>query len=285
MTNRTIEIDDPSLDPFRDVRERDLRGRRGGFVVESPRVVMRFLDAVDEGRFGLDAIAIAPDLAPEIEARLERMGCPFVRCSEAILTEASGYRFHAGAIAIGRRPSAPPTLEGLWSRIDDGRSGTIVMLAGVTSMDNIGSIFRSIAALGGDAVILDRRSGDPLLRRAIRISMGQVFRVPWFGIETLSEAIDQLRERGFSVYGIENVAGAETVDSHPLADRAALVVGNEANGVPAEILDRCDEIRRIAGPGGLPTAERPGGDDERSLNAGIACAIALHEAMRSRRNR
>lgn len=283
MSDPVTEIEDPALDPFRDIRDRDLRGRTGGFVVESPRVAMRFLDAVGEGRYDVEGVAIVPELAPTLVDRLVEERRSFVTCTEAVLTAASGYRFHAGVLAIGRRPPRRPDLPALWRAFEKTEPRAIVMLAGVTSMDNIGGIFRSVAALGGDAVILDGRCGDPLLRRCLRISMGQVFRVPWVEVERLSGAIDGLRSRGFAVHAIENTADAADIDAGPFGPRVALMIGNEGHGIPDELLSACDDVRRIPGPDDLPAVERPGGSDERSLNAGVACSIALHEALRSRR--
>ncbi len=283
MTDRATEVEDPALDPFRDVREQDLRGRSGGFMVESPRVVMRFLDAVQEGHYTLEHIVVVPELAPELVARLERDARRFVQCTESVLTSISGYRFHAGAMAIGGRPTPAPALSELWRRCEGSDPLTVIMLAGITSMDNIGSIFRSVAALGGDAIVLDGRCGDPLLRRSLRISMGQVFRVPWFEVERISIAMEGLRSRDVTICGIENAVDAIRIDDRPLPSRSALIIGNEGHGIAGDVLSTCDEVRRIPGPEDLPSAERPGGLDERSLNAGVACAVALHEAMRSRR--
>lgn len=252
-------------------------------MVESPRVVMRFLDAVQEGRYALEDVVVVPELAPELTDRLEGDARRFVRCTESVLTSISGYRFHAGAMAIGRRPTPAPTLAELWRRCDASGPLTVIMLAGITSMDNIGSIFRSVAALGGDAIVLDGRCGDPLLRRCLRISMGQVFRVPWFEVDRISIAMEGLRSRDVTICGIENTVDAIRIDDRPLPGRTALIIGNEGHGISTDILASCDEVRRIPGPENLPAVERPGGEDERSLNAGVACAIALHEAMRARR--
>lgn len=283
MSHEATDPEDPALAPFRDVRERELRGRSGGFVVEAPRVVMRFLDAVRDGLFHVDGVALDPRLAPDLEDRLHREHHSFVRCSDSILTEISGYRFHAGAIAIGRRPRVRNSLETLLPDRGGSEARTLVVLAGVTSMDNVGGIFRSVAALGGDGVVLDHRCGDPLLRRSIRISMGQVFRIPWLETDDLEKTFEELRSRRFTIVGIENAANAKAIDVDRWTDRTALVIGNEGHGIEPALMAACDEIRRIPGPHRLATSERPGGEDERSLNAGIACAIALHETMRCRR--
>ncbi len=280
------DADDPRLDPFRAVRDRELRGDQGRFIVESPRVVTRFLDAVEAGRFTVEALVADPSIASDLLERSARAGVPTLTTTEEILTEASGYRFHAGALAVGRRPRRPPRLDDLLGGLPGTGPVLIGGLAGITSMDNIGGIFRTAAALGLHGLVLDSRCCDPLLRRCLRISMGQVFRVPWAMVDDLAATIADIASRAsVATVAIENVAEAPAIHTAPLPDRAMLVIGNEGHGVPSDLLVACAEVRRIAGPDDLPETERPGGDDERSLNAHVAAAIAFHEAVRRRTDR
>lgn len=278
--------DDPRLDPFRNVRDRDLRGDRGRFIVESPRVVARFLEAVDAGRFAIESMVVDPTIAPALLDRPVPADVPVHAASHDVLTEASGYRFHAGALAVGRRPRRPAGLDELVGGLPADGPVLLGGLAGITSMDNIGGIFRTAAALGLDGLVLDARCGDPLLRRCLRISMGQVFRMPWAVVASLDDAIGRLAEgtsmASITSIAIENLADAPTIDTAPLPDRAMLVIGNEGHGVPATVIAACGGVRRIIGPDDLLDAERPGGEDERSLNAHVAAAIAFHEARRRR---
>jgi len=278
--------DDPRLDPFRNVRDRDLRGDRGRFIVESPRVVARFLEAVDAGRFTIESLVVDPTIAPALLDRPVPADVPVHAANHDVLTEASGYRFHAGALAVGRRPRRPAGLDELVGGLPADGPVLLGGLAGITSMDNIGGIFRTAAALGLDGLVLDARCGDPLLRRCLRISMGQVFRMPWAVVPSLDDTIGRLAEgtpmAAIASIAIENLADAPTIDTAPLPDRAMLVIGNEGHGVPATVIAACGGVRRIIGPDDLLDAERPGGEDERSLNAHVAAAIAFHEARRRR---
>lgn len=273
---------DPALDPFRAVRDKDRRADGGRFVVEAPRVVSRFLEAVAEGRFHVEAIALDPGLVPPMLLEdAAASGATCVRATSDALDDASGYRFHAGAIAIGVRPRRQPSLEDLLGGIRPSGAATLCALAGVTSMDNIGGIFRAAAALGVEGILLDAACCDPLLRRCLRISMGQIFRVPWAIVDDLAPAIDRLRDdAGITTLAIENLPDAPLLHEAPLPGRVLLAIGNEGHGLPPEVLAASAGARRIAGPPDLPESERPGGADERSLNAHVAAAIAFHESLR-----
>lgn len=278
MITTIVDPEDPRLDPFRRIRDRDLRADGGRFVVESPRVVSRFLAAVREGRAQVDAVLLAP------EQRLvdsDEIAAPVFLADLDLMTAASGYHFHGGAIAIGIRPRRDPDLADLASRIPAAGPATLIALAGVTSMDNVGGIFRISAALGATGILLDDDASDPMLRRTIRISMGQVFRVPWARTGTLVDAIPTLASTAnIETIAIENLAEATPLHQATFPDRVMLVIGNEGHGIPSEILTRCPNRIRIEGPPDLPSEEGPGGEDERSLNAATAAAIALHAALR-----
>ena len=111
--------------------------------------------------------------------------------------------------------------------------------------------------------------------------MGQVFRVPWARTGTLVDAIPTLASTAnIETIAIENLAEATPLHQATFPDRVMLVIGNEGHGIPPEILTGCPTRIRIEGPPDLPSEEGPGGEDERSLNAATAAAIALHAALR-----
>ncbi len=277
------ELEDRRLDPFRRTRDRDLRADDGRFVVESPRVVSRFIDAVRAGRFSIDRILVAPEHAATFAAKTEAFDTDVLVAEDALMTAASGYHFHGGALAIGRRPKNPPGLDELIAAIPSEGPAVLIGLAGLTTMDNIGGIFRIGAALGASGVLLDGACTDPLLRRCIRISMGQVFRLPWARVDSLPEAIGELGPLAtVDPVAVENLAEATPLTDAIFPERTMLVIGNEGHGIDSATLAACPRRVRIEGPRGLPTDEGPGGDDERSLNAATATAIVLHAAMQGR---
>ena len=280
MTVRITELDDDRLDPFRRTRDKDLRADGGKFVVESPRVVSRFIDAVGQGRFSIDRLLVAPEHAAAFTTIAAPFDVAVQIAEEELMTAASGYHFHGGALAIGCRPDREPGLDELIASIPANGPMVLIGLAGLTTMDNIGGIFRIGAALGAAGILLDDACTDPLLRRCIRISMGQVFRMPWARVPSLAQASGELGP----LASIESVAVENLTDATPLSDtvfpaRTMLVVGNEGHGIDSTTLAACTHQVRIEGPSDLPEDEGPGGPDERSLNAATATAIALHAAM------
>ncbi len=277
------ELQDSRLDPFRRTRDRDLRANDGRFVVESPRVVSRFIDAVRTGRFAIDRILVAPEHAERFAVKTEMLDAEVLVAEDALMTAASGYHFHGGALAIGRRPRIEPGLDELIAAIPSQGPTVIVGLAGLTAMDNIGGIFRIGAALGASGILLDGACTDPLLRRCIRISMGQVFRLPWARVDSLAEAISELGPlASVDSVAVENLADATPLTDATFPDRSMLVIGNEGHGIDTATLAACPQRVRIEGPRSLPVDEGPGGDDERSLNAATATAIVLHAAIHHR---
>ena len=291
---RRIESpNDDALDPFRDIKDRQRRADGGRFVVESPRCVSRFLAAVQAGWYRVETVLGDPERCSEAMQSAEGLGASVLWADEAVMTEASGYHFHSGCLAIGIRPDRPPDLDRLTSRITDHgrRRIVLVAMAGITSMDNMGGIFRSAAALGADGLLLDHACADPLLRRCIRISMGQVFRVDWASTPSLAEGLGRLRDtHGFKTVALENLPDARLLTALSrspdadrvddlIPDRIAVVIGNEGHGLGPEVLEACDTTRRIQGPPSLPEEERPGASDERSLNAATAAAIAIHHLL------
>ncbi len=298
MTPRIV-IDDP-LDPrihsFRGVRDADLRGRDGLFCVESPRILRRFLHALEcsdssapmTPRLALHSVfttaAIADSLEPLLERVIERSPheVPVYCAEESLLTAISGYGMHKGAMALGIR--------GALASVDDlvaamGPSDHMVIPCGVVLTDNIGAIFRNAGSLGGSGVLLAAGCSDPLHRKSIRIGAGRTFSVPWAVSGSWPTDLKRLREEfGFAVLAAEDAPGAIPLDA--LADcptlarsrRVAIVLGAEGAGLSTETMDLCDAVCAIPmrEPGGLVEAH-----DRPSLNVAVASALLLHGVRRA----
>ena len=259
------DLDDPRLEPYRDVRDRDLRGRDDLFLVESKRVVTRFVQHHEQVHSLLLSEAAFQNMADILSDLPEEI--PVYVTSLAGMIEIAGFRIHRGVLAAGHRPHrrALESQARLSHLAQPGRKRVVVPV-GVTDVDNIGSIFRNVAGFEADAVLLDDACADPLYRKASRVSVGHVFSIPWGVAPDLHEALVWLRELDFRIIALET--GPRSVDLRTLTpgNRDALLVGAEAVGIPDAVLDECDEVVNIPMALSVP-----------SLNVSVATAVALYE--------
>jgi tRNA G18 (ribose-2'-O)-methylase SpoU len=171
---------------------------------------------------------------------------------------------HRGILAIGRRGDLPGAAD-LLSTLS--ANALVAVLVGISNHDNVGSIFRNAAAFGADAVLLDSTSCDPLYRKAIRVSVGAVFKVPFAVFDDAAALADTLDARGFTQFALSPRGDLDIRDAvceGPLA----LYLGTEGEGLPEAILSRIKTAR---------IAMEPCFD---SLNVAAASAIALHRFAR-----
>lgn len=237
---------------------RRLEPEHGLFIAESEKVIRRALSAGHRPRSFLMARRWLTDLA-DLVADAEANGIPVFTGEHDVIESLTGFHLHRGALASMER--LPPA--GLEEVVADARR--VMILEDIVDHTNVGAIFRSAAALGVDAVLVTPRCADPLYRRAIRVSMGTVFQVPWTRIDPWPEATSHLQDLGFEV-----VALALTDDSVPLEeyarhapDRVALVLGTEGDGLRRRTLHAVDRAVRIPMAGGVD-----------SLNVAAAAAVA-----------
>ncbi|MBL9121088.1 MAG: RNA methyltransferase [Phycisphaerae bacterium] len=253
-------------------RDRDLRGADRLFLTESVRVVRRYLRHRFD-RWPCRSILVTfeawSELEPLARARPEPIRVFLAR--DEWMTEVSGYRLHGGALALGERTYWPPATSTLVERLPPNGRATLLCAAGVVQMDNIGALLRSAACFGTAGVLFDGDCADPLLRKCIRFSMGRVFDVPWAVSRDLPADLAALRSAGFRIAAIEQAATARPLASLEPDGRVALVVGNEARGVPAPVLAACDECLVI------PSLGPDEDGEERSLNVAVAASIALYQ--------
>lgn len=257
-----IPIDDPAdprLEPYRDIRERDLVGRRGLFVAEG-ETVLRVLAGQD--RFRARSVLIAPKRRDKLAPILETLPdeTPVYLASQPVLDGIVGFELHRGILAIAEK--APPV------SADDLLAGLpaealIMALVGISNHDNMGGLFRNAAGFGIDAVLLDPTCCDPLYRKAIRVSVGGVLRVPFAQLGEGEDLIGLLERHGFTPVAL-SPSGETALSRLPPMTRPALLLGAEGPGLPEATLVRCRTVS-------IPMA--PGFD---SLNVAVAAGIALH---------
>lgn len=256
-------LEQPEVQVFSKLTEAQLRNRlnaeQGMFIAESPKVIRVALSAGYEPTALLCERRHISGDAADIVARCQDI--PVYTGERELLSQLTGYTLTRGVLCAMRRPQ-PKTVAEVCR---DARR--IVVIDGVVDTTNIGAIFRSAAALGIDAVLLTPTSCDPLNRRAVRVSMGSVFLVPWTWLDTYSTLHD---------LGFKTAAMALTDDSISLDDprlkaeeRLAIIMGTEGDGLPQQTIAEADYVVRI-----------PMKHQVDSLNVAAAAAVAFWELTR-----
>ena len=251
----------PGVEVFGTLTEAQLRNRlepdKGVFIAESPKVIRVALDA------GYEPLALLCERkhidgdAADIISRCADI--PVYTGSRDLLAELTGYVLTRGVLCAMRRPQ-PKSVEDVCRG-----ARRVVVINGVVDTTNIGAIFRSAAALGIDAVLLTRNSCDPLNRRAVRVSMGSVFLVPW---TWLDGPLSCLNDLGFRTAAMALTDNSVSIDAPQLVSepRLAIVMGTEGDGLPREVIEDADYVVRIPMAHGVD-----------SLNVAAASAVAFWE--------
>jgi tRNA G18 (ribose-2'-O)-methylase SpoU len=249
--------DDAGLETYRHVGDPRWLASQGLFVAEGRLVVERLLS---HGGYTIESILLTPPALRALEPFLPA-GVRLHVASQAVVNGVTGFNFHRGCLALVRRPAEAVTLE----RFATARR--VIVLEGVGNPDNIGGIFRSAAALGGDGILLDPSSGDPWYRKAVRTSMGAVLRVPFARAEPWPGTLSVLRDMGFALAAL-TPSGDVTLDelraALPADARMAFIAGAEGPGLTDAALAEARTTVRI------PVDPRSD-----SLNVVVAVSIAL----------
>lgn len=256
------DADDPRIEGYRAVRERDLAGRHGLFVAEG-EVVLRVL--ARSRIYAPDSVLLAEKrveaLSPVLAALSQET--PVYTAAQPVLDAIAGFHIHRGVLALGRR-GTPPEAETLLEAMP--ADALVVALFGIGNHDNMGGLFRNAAAFGADAVLLDPECCDPLYRKAIRVSVGAALSTPFARLRPSEKALTLLERHGFRALAL-SPAGAVRLAHLKRPSRAALLLGSEGPGLPSAVLERATTVT-------IPMA---GAFD--SLNVATTCGIALHHLV------
>ena len=265
-----IEITDfhaPELDPYARLTQNQLRNRlepeKGIFIAESPKVIDRALDA---GYKPVSLLMERKQITGPAAGILSRCGdAPVYTADREMLAELTGFELTRGVLCAFHRP-APRPVEELCKN-----ARRVAVLEGIVDSTNVGAIFRSAAALNMDAVLINPSCCDPLCRRAVRVSMGTVFQVPWGQLgETPADwpekGMDILHSLGFKTAAMALSDRSVSIDDGQLAKepKLAIVLGTEGDGLAAGTIASCDYTVKIPMSHGVD-----------SLNVAAASAVAF----------
>lgn len=274
---KSIEITDfqaPELDVYARTSENQLVNRanpaEGMFIAESPRVIERALDA---GFQPVSCLVEKRQIEGEAREILERLGeIPVYTAEMEVLAQITGFKLTRGMLcAMYRKPL--PSVEEV---IRDAKR--IVILENVVNPTNVGAIFRSAAALHMDAVLLTFDCSNPLYRRAVRVSMGTVFQIPWTFFEKEEwpdGGMDILRKMGFRTAALALKDDSVSIDDPHLMEeeKMALILGTEGDGLAAATIADCDYTVKIPMSHGVD-----------SLNVAAASAVAFWQVGQKNRS-
>ena len=259
------DFSDPALDLYARLTENQLLNRADPenalFIAESPLVIGRALDAHCEPVSFLMERQHIEGKGREILARCCK-DIPVYTAEESVLAQLTGFHLTRGMLCAMRRPKLP-TVEEVCRN-----ARRIVVLENVMNPTNIGAIFRSAAALGMDTVLLTSAGSDPLYRRASRVSMGNVFLIPWTYLPEEGDWTALLRSLGFRTVAMALRDDSVRLDDPRLAaeEKLAIVMGTEGDGLASSTIASCDYTVKIPMYHGVD-----------SLNVAAASAVAFYE--------
>ena len=265
-----IEVTDlaaPELDVYARLTEAQLRNRlepdKGVFIAESPKVIATALDA---GYEPLSLLMERRHIEGDAQPILARCGeIPVYTAERETLARLTGFELTRGVLCAMRRPRLPSVEEVC------ARARRVAVLEGIVDHTNVGAIFRSAAALGIDAVLVTPTCCDPFYRRAVRVSMGTVFQVPWARIgedaaDWPQKGVERLHALGFRTAAMALTDNSVRIDDAQLAaePRLAIVLGTEGDGLSPRTIAACDYTVKIPMAHGV-----------NSLNVAAASAVAF----------
>lgn len=262
-----IDFEAPELDVYARLTEGQLLNRhepeKGLFIAESPKVIERALDA---GCEPVSFLVERKHIEGEAKDIIVRCGdIPIYTAEFEVLTQLTGFQLTRGMLCAMRRPKLP-TVEGVCAG-----ARRIAVLENVMNPTNVGAIFRSAAALNMDAVLLTPACSNPLYRRAIRVSMGTVFQVPWTYIgkemaEWEEQGVKQLQKLGFKTAAMALTDNSVSIDNPKVMaeEKLAIILGTEGDGLANTTISDCDYTVKIPMSHGVD-----------SLNVAAASAVAF----------
>jgi tRNA G18 (ribose-2'-O)-methylase SpoU len=255
-------LDDPRLEPYRNLKATNRTRWTNQFVAEGSLVVERLLAS----RFKVQSVLVSRRLARQAPANIPS-DCPIYELEHALAEQLVGYTFHTGILACGLRQPSPPV--DIFAP-EPGQSALVAICPNVNDPENIGAIIRLAAGFGLAGVILGPECADPFSRRVLRVSMGTAFFVPIVETAALQRDLRRLgSEFGFDLCAAVLDDRAEALEAARFSSKTGLLFGNEKHGLDPKWIELC--ARKIT----IPMAA--GAD---SLNVAVAAGIFFHQLTR-----
>lgn len=260
-------LDLPELAPYRTLRRPMEHRAQGIFVAEGDKVTRRLLESDFTVLSALMPEKALPEFEPLLRARPEEISVYLVT-KKQVLEQLVGFSMFQGVMAVGKIP-APARLDELLKSSQ--RPLLLAAVDSLTSAENIGVFVRNCAAFGVHGLIVGETCSSPFLRRAVRNSMGTVFKLPIIESAGLVQTLGQLREAGVRCIAAHPHTDQSIITQTNLARDCCIVFGSEGDGISPAVLAACDEAVAIPMPAGVD-----------SLNVSAAAAVFLYEANRQR---
>lgn len=261
-------FDAPELAPYRTMRRQLEHRQQRIFVAEGDKVVQRLL----ESDLPVVSLLLPPEWLDRFRPLLERRADEDIvayTAEKEELEQLTGFSMYQGVLGLGRVPEAQ-SLAGVIKKSPGPR--LFVAVDSLTSAENLGVVVRNCVGFGVQALLVGETSSSPYLRRAVRSSMGTIFKLPVVELESLTEAILALRSAGVRAIAAHPHTHCKTIFDIDLSGDCCLVFGSEGFGISKPVLEACEEAAAI-----------PMASDVDSLNVGSAAAAFLFEALRQRK--
>jgi tRNA G18 (ribose-2'-O)-methylase SpoU len=257
VVHAVVDAADPRVDDFRSLVDSDVRpDRRGIVIAEGVNVVQRLIGAPD---YRVRAVFGVANKLDELSESLAGVDAPVYSADKWLLSQVAGFRVTRGVLASADRPPARAAADVLAA------GNRFAVLESVNDFENLGSLFRNAAAFGLDGVLLNARCSDPLYRRSVRVSMGNVLKIPFAVLDDpWPEALLQIRAAGVRLLAMTPRPDAVPLRSVESGPRWAVLLGAEGPGLTDAVLALADQQVRI-----------PMADGVDSLNVATAAAVAF----------
>jgi tRNA G18 (ribose-2'-O)-methylase SpoU len=255
-------IDDPRLDYYRDLSRRNLIRLSGLFIAEGQKIVERLIDS----DFEVASLLAEPAYAERYEPRVPT-NTPIYVVTRDVLEGTIGFNFHRGILACGRRKTMP-SIGDFLAALSTSKT-TLVVCPDVRDPTNLGSIIRSTAAFGCDAILLGHECADPFSRRVLRVSMGAALQIPVIEVRDLKAEMKMVATADFELVAAVLDSAAVPLNDAKRGQRMALLLGSEGHGLTPEWLTLAHQKVTIPMQLGID-----------SLNVSVAAAVLLYHFCR-----